>query len=268
MTNDVTRSVEMLKSYKKMSRWYPALEPETGDGTGTDDSHAVSAFGDEDRAAGFPYYIRDEEVEVIPPVDESMFRRSQYTGRWSDWVTDRTPEFTPRERAAELLTFPAESDAGPDSDVGPEPAADSDFDADDDSDVDVEVGATAAPRTSDGDERTVRKEKRSARSTKRPARRGQRTARLESADVTAISDTPRAARTAHKSDAVAASAKFRRRRLIALAVVLVAVLLLALAGGVALFVLHSHGGTAQSVGTMVGSIVVDGRTTTSGIPAG
>lgn len=245
MTNDVPRSAEMLKSYKKMSRWYPALEPETGDGTGTDDAHAVSAFGAEDRAAGFPYYIRDEEVEVVPPVDESMFRRSQYTGRWSDWVTDRAPEFTPRERAAALLPFPSEVDTDRDLD------GESDTDhADSDAPVDTDA------------ELTTSEEQRPARKAKRPARREKRPARGESADAAEILDTPR------RSEAAAASAKFRRRRLVALAAVLIAVLLLALAGGVALFVLHSHGAAAQSVGTMVGSIVVDGRTTTSGIPAG
>ncbi|MFI6866457.1 hypothetical protein [Nocardia sp. NPDC050406] len=237
----------MLKSYKKVSRWYPALEPEHGDAA-PDEAQAVAAFDDEDRAAGFPYYIRDEDVEVVPPVEESVFRRSQFSGRWSDWVTDRAPELRPRERPAELLTFPLDADAD-----------------DEPTDRDDESGprkpkfgkrgskAAAAERDSEAEATAP-----APRPAKRPGRRESSRGAETFATSDPLDDAERAA------EAAAASAKFRRRRLVALAAVLIAVLLLALAGGVALYVLHSHGGTAQSMGTMV----VDARTTTAGIPAG
>ncbi|QDP80268.1 hypothetical protein FOH10_17675 [Nocardia otitidiscaviarum] len=112
MPHDAPRSAEMLKSYKKMSRWYPALPPE--DGAGAEDAHVAPVFGDDGGTGGFPHYIRDDDVEVVPPVDESLFRRSHYTGRWSDWVTDRAPAFRLRERPADLLPFPADLDGGHD----------------------------------------------------------------------------------------------------------------------------------------------------------
>ncbi|WP_306363467.1 hypothetical protein [Nocardia sp. CC227C] len=213
MPHDAPRSAEMLKSYKKMSRWYPALPPE--DGAGAEDAHVAPVFGDDGGTAGFPHYIRDDDVEVLPPVDESLFRRSHYTGRWSDWVTDRAPAFRPRARPADLLPFPADPD-GVRGHAGR---------------GDGEDGGE------DGGEKS------------------------DDAALSRAASEPGAARGAK---AAAASAKFRRRRLVALAAVLIAVLLLTLAGGVALYVLHSRGATAQSVGTMV----VGGRTTTPVIPAG
>lgn len=382
MTHEAPRSPEMLKSYKKMTRWYPALEPEENAGSAVT-TEAVAAFEDDDRAAGFPYYIRDEDVEVVPPVDESLFRRSQFSGRWSDWVTDRAPELRPRERRADLLAFPVDAESAtredesaprvskptarkgrsilsrvksvrppkdsadaavasdpagsyehdgeafPDADEldapGGEELPDTDqsrargdeavsnksrsrgddvvpdksrarddemysemdespgradrplrtvSDSSDDSpfpnahisfapdeDMDPSEGNFARGRDpfEDADERPARRGKRGA-----GARAGKRVPRAESARDAEIFATPDNSDAERAADAAAASATFRRRRIVALVAVVIAVLLLALAGGFALYVLHSHGGTAQSVGTMV----VDGRTTTAGIPAG
>lgn len=57
--------------------------------------------------------------------------------------------------------------------------------------------------------------------------------------------------------------RYRRRRAFALAFLIVAILLLAAAGGVALYVLNSHSGTSQSIGTLG----TDPRSGPSDLPA-
>lgn len=103
----------MLKSYKKESRWYPTLEP-TADGAGSADAQGDTTFGDDDSPARFPYYIREDEAElVIPPIPESVLRRSHFNGAWSDWMTDReSTSYTPklRYRESTVVDFPWESE--------------------------------------------------------------------------------------------------------------------------------------------------------------
>ncbi|WP_157573840.1 hypothetical protein [Nocardia jejuensis] len=178
----------MLKSYKRVARWYPALEPSTG-AAASAPVDGETVFGDEDGHARFPHYIREDEPEMdIPPVPESVLRRSHFDGSWSDWVTDReSASYAPklRYRESTVVEFPAEGEQG----------------------------------------------------SERPAR-----TRSEDAD-------PAAAR----PDAVPAPPTpdlFRRRRVFALVFLIVAILLLAAAGGVALYVLNSHSGTSQSIGTL------------------
>ncbi|MEU0541115.1 hypothetical protein [Nocardia sp. NPDC005978] len=103
----------MLKSYKKVSRWYPSLEP-GADGAVLTDAQGDTVFGEDDSPARFPHYISDDEAElVIPPVPDAILRRSHFAGAWSDWMTDReTASYTPklRYRASTVVEFPSESD--------------------------------------------------------------------------------------------------------------------------------------------------------------
>lgn len=91
----------MLKSYKELSRWYAALEPETAPVPPA----ANSVHLDDDGPARYPHYIRDEP-QPEAPADLSA-QRSEFTGGWSDWV-GRAPgpddDYTPRD--AELVRFP------------------------------------------------------------------------------------------------------------------------------------------------------------------
>lgn len=109
---DAAGTRAMLKSYKKVSRWYPSLEP-GADGAVLTDAQGDTVFGDEDGPARFPHYISDAEAElVIPPVPESILRRSHFAGAWSDWMTDReTASYTPklRYRESTVVEFPSES---------------------------------------------------------------------------------------------------------------------------------------------------------------
>ncbi|MBO0853363.1 MAG: hypothetical protein J2P18_06300 [Nocardia sp.] len=82
----------MLKSYKSVQRWYPALEPEYAvPPLGSVDSEPVDEDGDA-AAPRYPHYIRDTEPEPfdIPFTGEPATRRSEFFGGWSDWV-DRAP---------------------------------------------------------------------------------------------------------------------------------------------------------------------------------
>ncbi|KAA8884505.1 hypothetical protein F3087_33435 [Nocardia colli] len=91
----------MLKSYKELSRWYAALEPETAP---VPPSAAGSVPLDEDGPARYPHYIRDEPQPEVPA---DLPQRSEFTGGWSDWV-GRAPgpddDYTPRD--ADLVRFP------------------------------------------------------------------------------------------------------------------------------------------------------------------
>ncbi|MEC3953512.1 hypothetical protein VMT65_10760 [Nocardia sp. CDC153] len=170
----------MLKSYKKVSRWYPALDP-ASQAPVLEPSDGDAVFDDERGPARFPHYIQDAEPEdEIPPVPESMLRRNHFDGAWSDWMTGRgeveshTPP--PRYRGSAVVEFPSDAD---------------------------ETGTDRASQLLD------------AVSDEVPAKRG----------------------------------SGRARRLFGLGFLIVAIVLLAIAGGVALYVLNSHGGTAQSIGT-------------------
>ncbi|MVU77810.1 hypothetical protein GPX89_11210 [Nocardia sp. ET3-3] len=176
----------MLKSYKKQSRWYPALDPDDRT-SAPEQPENEPAFDDEGGPARFPHYIQDVEPELdIPPVPESVLRRNHFDGAWSDWVGERgeTDSYTPpvRYRGSTVVEFPSDSD---------------------------ETGAARSDRAS---------ELLDALDEEKPARPEPST----------------------------------RRRLFAFGFLIVAIVLLAIAGGVALYVLNSHGGTAQSTGTPEG----------------
>ncbi|MRH87301.1 hypothetical protein GFY24_07465 [Nocardia sp. SYP-A9097] len=218
----------MLKSYKKVSRWYPALEPVTTDGSAPEfaDTHGETGFGADDGPARYPHYIQDDEPELdIPPVPESVLRRTHFSGAWSDWMTDREfASYTPqlRYRGSTVLEFPWE-------------------------------GAQDGARDSNP-------------------------AGLSSA-------LPDAVREPDSVKSVSPE-QFRRRRLLALLFLIVAILLLAAGGGVALYVLNSHSGTSQSIGTLGGdarsgpsdhqaaynemtaTVAIGDHIPTAGIPAG
>ncbi|MEV4234238.1 MULTISPECIES: hypothetical protein [unclassified Nocardia] len=103
----------MLKSYKQLSRWYGALEPETGVAAAHPDEPGLREPGDEDGAPRFPHYIREEDPDEVRarnevPADLAS-NRSEFTGGWSDWVAGRAPGpdddyIGPRD--GELVQFP------------------------------------------------------------------------------------------------------------------------------------------------------------------
>lgn len=197
-----TGSGGMLKSYKKVSRWYPALdpaaEPAASGAVETDTGSGDAEFGADTGPARYPHYIQDDEPELdIPPVPESLLRRNQhFSGAWSDWMTGReTDSYAPRVRyrGATVVEFP--------SDTG-------------------ESAELTAPAEPAGDR--------------------------ASALLDAVDDDP-----------VPPPGNARGRRLLVLAFLIFAVLLLAVVGGVALYVLNSHGGTAQSIGTVAGDARFD-----------
>ncbi|WP_067564018.1 hypothetical protein [Nocardia acidivorans] len=221
----------MLKSYKKVSRWYPALEPVGLDGSAPApaDPNGETGFGAADGPARYPHYIHDDEPELtIPPVPESVLRRTHFSGAWSDWMTDReSASYTPqlRYRGTTVLEFPWEG--AEDDERGP-------VDRDRPDVASALLDAVAEPDP-----------------------------------VKSVS--PR---------------QFRRRRLFALLFLIVAILLLVAAGGVALYVLNSHDGTSQSIGTLGGdprsgpsdrpaaynemtaTVAIGDHIPTAGIPAG
>ncbi|QLY29117.1 hypothetical protein [Nocardia huaxiensis] len=194
----------MLKSYKKVSRWYPALDPaaDAPDANG-DTGFGVEDLDPADGLARYPHYITDDEPELdIPPLPESVLRRSHFSGAWSDWMTDRESDsYTPRlrYRASTVLEFPSEAD---------EPGA----------------APYERAREFDGD-------------ADQPVDRA--SALLDALD--------------RNDSAAGAAERSTGRRLFAIAFLIVAVLLLAVAGGIALYVLNSHSGTAQSLGTLYGA---------------
>ncbi|WP_169815532.1 hypothetical protein [Nocardia inohanensis] len=182
-----------MKSYKKVSRWYPALEPagEQAARVALDTASGGTEFGDDTGPARYPHYIHDDEPELdIPPVPDSLLRRNNFSGAWSDWMTGReTDSYAPRVRyrGATVVEFP------------------------------TDTGESAEP----GSDRA-------------------------SALLDAVDDDP-----------ATPPGTGRGKRLLVLAFLIFAVLLLAVAGGVALYVLNSHGGAAQSLGTSLGDARFD-----------
>ncbi|MFE3192872.1 hypothetical protein ACFXHA_27945 [Nocardia sp. NPDC059240] len=173
----------MLKSYKKVSRWYPALDP-AAQSAAPEPSDDEPAFEQEAGAARFPHYIAEADPELdLPPVPESVLRRNHFDGSWSDWMTERgeTGSYAPpvRFRGSTVVEFPSDTDE-------------------------------AEPASTD------------------------RASEL----LDAVAD-----------EAAAPPERGLRRRFSAIAFLIVAIVLLTIAGGVALYVLNSHGGTAQSTGT-------------------
>ncbi|MEC3918216.1 hypothetical protein [Nocardia sp. CDC160] len=173
----------MLKSYKKVSRWYPALDP-ASQAPVLEQPDGDAVFDDGQGPARFPHYIQDAEPEdEIPPIPESVLRRNHFDGAWSDWMTGRTETDShtppPRYRGSAVVEFPSDT------------------------------AETAAPATD-------------------------RASQLLDAVSDEVSTRPQPG---------------RARRLFGLGFLIVAIVLLAIVGGVALYVLNSHGGTAQSIGT-------------------
>lgn len=83
----------MLKPYKEVQRWYPALEPDSGTPVQVPgESDAVDDEADPG-APRYPHYIRETEPEPfeIPFADEPATRRSEFIGGWSDWVGTHAP---------------------------------------------------------------------------------------------------------------------------------------------------------------------------------
>ncbi|MFJ9364619.1 hypothetical protein ACIRRA_09420 [Nocardia sp. NPDC101769] len=190
MPSDVP-AAGMLKSYKKVSRWYPALDPDA-QAPAPEQPDGDSAFADEQDAARYPHYIHDEPELEIPPVPDSVLRRNHFDGAWSDWMTGsgESASYAPplRYRGSTVVEFPTESG---------------------------EAGALST------DERAPRAFDRAS----------------QLLDAVA--------------DRVAAPAeRITGRRFFAVAFLIIAIVLLVIAGGVALYVLKSHGGTAQSIGTL------------------
>lgn len=87
----------MLKSYKQLSRWYGALEPEAGAPEAGERNEANTiAPADDDAPSRYPDYIRDDAEPWQRRPDEVpsdlTAQRSEFTGGWSDWVvTGRAP---------------------------------------------------------------------------------------------------------------------------------------------------------------------------------
>lgn len=123
----------MLKSYKKLDRWYGPLEPhgagsppEWSDGS----AESAPASVDGDGPARYPDYIPADEIEpedvVSPRVrtrsaesvaepTEISGRRSGFTGGWSDWVTDPEPGSADD---GDLVPFPWPDSAEPPVRIG------------------------------------------------------------------------------------------------------------------------------------------------------
>ncbi|MGW0179394.1 hypothetical protein [Nocardia sp. NPDC003345] len=109
----------MLKSYKKLDRWYGPLEPE-GEGDADTAARAAGrdiAAGPDEGPARYPDYIPEAgSASAAPAPDpapaELSGRRSDFTGGWSDWVDAPT-----RDRDGDVVRFP-----WPDDDEIDEPA--------------------------------------------------------------------------------------------------------------------------------------------------
>lgn len=119
----------MLKSYKKLDRWYDPLEPQDADSAPERTNNSVTSdtvSADDGGAARYPDYISADEIapedmvptrvrtrsaeSVVEPTELSE-RRSGFTGGWSDWVTDPEPGAADD---GDLVQFPwADSDAQP-----------------------------------------------------------------------------------------------------------------------------------------------------------
>ncbi|MGW4768380.1 hypothetical protein ACWEO2_10105 [Nocardia sp. NPDC004278] len=103
----------MLKSYKQLSRWYGALEPEADVSTPQQDEAELRMPSDEDGPARYPHYIREEDPDEMRarnevPADLGS-NRSEFTGGWSDWVAGHAPgpdDDYVGPRDGELVQFP------------------------------------------------------------------------------------------------------------------------------------------------------------------
>ncbi|WP_216914598.1 hypothetical protein [Nocardia noduli] len=119
----------MLNSYKDLSRWYGALEPDAATSAPVAGDDAIAEPTNEDeRSARFPDYIREEDPEesrakAEVPTDLPA-RRSEFIGGWSDWVADdHAPgpddDYDPRSGVAVRFPWPDDNDA--DDDPAEEP---------------------------------------------------------------------------------------------------------------------------------------------------
>ncbi|MBB5915749.1 hypothetical protein BJY24_004661 [Nocardia transvalensis] len=83
----------MLKSYKDLERWYPALEP-PGDAV-RPPAGEQPTFADDEAGSGagrYPHYIRETEPEPFDiPFAADPSGRDEFTGGWTDWVGDHAP---------------------------------------------------------------------------------------------------------------------------------------------------------------------------------
>ncbi|WP_040780157.1 hypothetical protein [Nocardia pneumoniae] len=82
----------MLKSYKQLSRWYGALEPEAGatEAEGRSEANTILPAED-DEPARSRHHIHDDEGEPWQRKPDDVpadlpAQRSEFTGGWSDWV--------------------------------------------------------------------------------------------------------------------------------------------------------------------------------------
>ncbi len=98
----------MLKSYKKLDRWYGPLEPEGDSGAvgrpaGRSEPEVAGA-ADDDGPARYTDYIAEAgsaSAAPDPAPAELSGRRSEFTGGWSDWVDEPAGE-----RDGDLLRLP------------------------------------------------------------------------------------------------------------------------------------------------------------------
>ncbi|MCP2315901.1 hypothetical protein APR12_001234 [Nocardia amikacinitolerans] len=116
----------MLKSYKDLSRWYDALEPDSGAPAPAQQDDTSLDPVDDDGPARYPHYIREEEdpeearARNEVPADLAS-RRAEFTGGWSDWVAVHAPgpddDYTPRD--GDLVRFPWPEDDDYDDEPAP-----------------------------------------------------------------------------------------------------------------------------------------------------
>ncbi|WP_024805547.1 hypothetical protein [Nocardia sp. BMG51109] len=100
----------MLKSYKELARWYPALEaPSAQTRPAVREQPVFADDGFDAGAARYPHYIRDTEPEPVDvPFAGESTRHSEFTGGWADWVGDHAPgpDDDYPERAGDVVRFP------------------------------------------------------------------------------------------------------------------------------------------------------------------
>ncbi|TQM31805.1 hypothetical protein [Nocardia bhagyanarayanae] len=116
----------MLKSYKDLSRWYDALEPDNGAPAPAQQDDASLDPVEDDGPARYPHYIREEEdpeearARNEVPADLAS-RRAEFTGGWSDWVAVHAPgpddDYAPRD--GDLVRFPWPEDDDYDDEPAP-----------------------------------------------------------------------------------------------------------------------------------------------------
>ncbi|BCK55186.1 hypothetical protein [Nocardia wallacei] len=106
----------MLKSYKDLARWYPALDPPAA--AARPPVRERPSFTDESAGGGaarYPHYIRETEPEpfAIAFGDEPATSPSEFTGGWTDWVGDHAPgpDDDYPERPGAVVRFPWDDEA-------------------------------------------------------------------------------------------------------------------------------------------------------------